>query len=553
MRGSPPTVDFYLYATHEVAVWEPVWQALRRRGVDAQFVLEPPGVHTAMGSVPDPTNGWRNDTSGELQPLVDESTHEAMAALLQRRGLPWIDARRTAADAVVTTQGAGWLWPYEGLRIKTEYGASAFHGAFGHGAVNEGLDAVLAHGPYSASAMSAHIDRSRIHLVGYPKWAPALRSGLDRATARGALGLPTDGTVVAWLPTWAHNTGIDDYAGALADLAEHHVVVAKPHHNNLRFESARLTAIDARIQVRSDLHSLVELVVAADVVVADARSGALAEAVLGDRPAVGLLPRGGDPRAAGVLGGFEDAVVWCNEPDGLADAITRARSADLGTARSAWRRWLFGDAGPHDDERAADVILRLVLERRGERTTDQDGASLDLAIDRLARNDRPDPHAVCAMFLSAWPRWPGHPRLLALLASVRGELEADELLACSRAVRVAGLTDACPLVAVRGDRRLDPVRRLAATAALALELEDLDAADAFPAQAASLEPGRYPDALLALDRVPSSLPSFVWSVATSPERCAALASALASLGAAAEADLVTTHGRALADGVTVLA
>lgn len=551
MPGMTFMVDFYLYASHEVAVWEPMWQALRRRGVDAAFILEPPGVHTASGSVPDGANGWRDDKAGPVVPLMNEATFTAIGALLDGRGLPHLDARRVDADAVITTQGTGWLWPYQGLKIKTEYGASAFHGAFGHGWVNTGLDAVLVHGPFSAAAIGAHLDRSRIVEVGYPKWAPARRAGIGRDAARVALGLPLDRPVAAWLPTWAHNSGIEAYAAALGALADRYLVVAKPHHNNVRFESERLAAIDPRVDVRRDLHSLVELVLAADVVIADARSGVLAEVLLADRPAVGLLPAGETPRSVGVLPGFDETVVWCDRPDDLVAAVARARTCDLGEARAPWRRWFFGDSGVDDDERAADVIVRLVRDRRAATVARVDGPTVDRALDRLAGQATPDPRVIVATFESAWACWPGHPRLLRLVADHRDRLDIGELLACSRAIRRAGHEAECPLVASVHDPGVDPVRRLAATAVLGLELEDADAAAAFPELAVSLDPDRYVDALVTLDRVPGSLPAFVMAAATDSGRCEALAAALDRLGATSEAELVAAHGRTLAEGVAV--
>ena len=333
MDARPFTVDFYLYSSHEVAVWEPLWRALRRRGVDAQIVLEPPGMHRAMGSVPDPRNGWHDDKNGPVEPLVDVSTQRHLAELLDGQAMSWIEHSRTNADAVITTQGIGWLAHYNGVRIKTEYGACAFVDVYGHGPVNEGLDLVLAHGPFSALTISAHLPHDRVQIVGYPKWAAALRSGLDRQSARQELGISAGDTLVAWLPTWAHNSAMDAYGDALGELAKRHLVVAKPHHNNVRFERERLSQINPSIEVRDDLHSLVELMIAADVVVADGRSGVLAETILADRPAVGLLP-GVSPRAHGMLEGMGDAIVWCEDPRLLTEAVEDALAHDRSEARS---------------------------------------------------------------------------------------------------------------------------------------------------------------------------------------------------------------------------
>lgn len=539
MDPGPLIVDFYLYSSHEVAVWEPIWRSLRRRGVDARIVLEPPGIHRAIGSVPDAAAGWHDDKNGtRLEPLVDPTTHAHLEDLLRSRDLPWIDHSRSHAHAVITTQGTGWLHHYHGLRIKTEYGASSFVDVYGHGPINNGLDLVLAHGPFSARAISAHVPMDRIKVVGYPKWSPALRSGLERAAARDLLDLPHDRTLVAWLPTWAHNATIDDYRQALAELAESHTVVAKPHHNNVRFESARLAEIDQRIVVRSDLHSLVELMIAADVVVADGRSGALAETILADRPAVGLLP-GVSPRANGIVEGLGDAVVWCRKPGDLAAAVADALGTDRGNARDGWRRWLYADFAGYDDDVAADAIIGAVRNRLRPTTAVLPLAELDELLDQVV-----DGPTLCRAFAAAWPVWPGHPRLCQLLQRHRHELDDHGRTTCARLVREDGRSDLCPLFDVVDDGGVDPVTRTVAAAALAVVFDE-EMSERFVTLVGQVDPADFSDALTRLDATPAAIPVFLQAAATTPDRCDALARALTRLGADTEAQLLLDHGRTL--------
>lgn len=536
----PHTVDFYLYSAHEIAVFEPVWRSLRQRGVDAQLVLEPPGRHRAMGSVPNPERKWFNDLDGTVVPLVDDDTFAAIAATLDERGLPWIEHSRVHADAVLTTQGVGWLLHYgQTLRIRMEYGASAFVDVYGHGQVNQGLDAVLAHGPFSARAISAHLAPERIHQVGYPKWSPALAAGLDRDAARAALDLPTDASVVAWLPTWAHNAGIDDYGEALAELADHHLVVAKPHHNNVRFERDRLAAIDPRIVVRADLHSLVPLVIAADAVVADSRSGALAETIIANRPAVGLLP-GIDARANGMLESFDDAVVWCQEPGQLGHAIADALAVDRSAARDVWRSWLFGDAGAADADRAAATVIELIDSGRLRGTAGLPLSDLDVLIDETGD----DQDQLRATLHRAWPLWPGHPRLTQLVRRVAAVADPQCLLPLAQLVRSTGHQACCPLTFALTIEAA-PVRKLVAAALAAEILEDATATEQFGALAAAVPDHEIELALHQLAIVPTAIAAFVHASASSPARCRELARALNALGAQAEAAAVDNYGKSL--------
>lgn len=535
-------VDFYLYSSHEVAVWEPLWRCLRQRGVDAHLIIEPPGVHRAMGTRPTASTNWTDDKDGPVVPLVDDDTFTEITQLLERRGVPWLEESRPHADAVITTQGTGWLDHYgRALRIKTEYGASVFVGPFGHGTINRDHDAVLVHGDYSRAALRAHVPSERLHTIGYPKWAPTLRQRLSPADARALLGIENTKPVLAWLPTWAHNSSIDDYGDALGELADSFLVVVKPHHNNVRFEADRLAAIDERIVVRSDLHSLVPLLIAADVVVADSRSGALAETFLADRPAVGLLP-GIEPIDHGVPAGLGDAIDWCRSPGELRRAVTTATSTDRSAARATWRNWLFTNFDGRDDEVGATTIIGLIEARTPQPAIRPALDSVDVLVNST---DPSRPDDVVETLATAWPCWPGHPNLLTLLETASGTLGTADLASCARLVRTAGLIVHCPLVAAMLDESRDPVARLAAAAVAATDFEDPGAADSFSSLVDQVSADRFGEALYELDLVPSALPVFVHHAATTPERCRSLAVELDKLGAADAAASLLEFGDVL--------
>lgn len=536
------TVDFYLYSSHEVAVWEPIWRVLRRRGVDAQFVLEPPGVHPALGSVPDSDNGWFDDKDGPVEPLVNDETYQEIQHALHSLGLGHIDRSRVDADAAITTQGVGWLLHYrEALRIKTEYGASAFAGAYGHGSVNQGHDMVLSHGAFSKGAISAHFPPLRIRIAGYPKWAPTLRARPTTAEARAALEVDSELPILAWLPTWAQNSGIDRYADALAELADRFLIIAKPHHNNVRFETERLESIDPRIVVRTDLHSLVPLLMAADIAVTDSRSGALAETFLADRPVVGLLPAA-DPAASGVPKDLEDAVVWCSDPSDLTRAVGEALTTDRSEARGRWRRWLFADLANRDDEVAADVLIDALRDHTPQTTSSLPLTAVD---DLIAATDLHDSADIWRTVERAWPLWPTHPSLLALIEKAGPDAPAPMLLALSRLVRESKIFDACPLVALMNDPHADPLRRLSSAALAAIELEDEDASDRFQELVDEIPTERFDETFYELDLTPEAIPVFVQLAATSSDRCRMLARGLDRLGAQEEAEAVSAYGATL--------
>ena len=532
MIRSPFTVDLYVYAGHEVAVWEPIWWRLRQRGVDAQFVVEPPGVNRARGSVPDPTNGWRDDKAGgRLDDLMNEDMYTTVCASLQRRGLSWLDCARLDADAVLTTSGVGWFSAYRGLRIRTMYGVGAVVDSYGHGAVNDGIDLVLAHGSFSAEAIRAGSPHTRVETVGFPKWADQRRSDRTKAEARAELGLATDGQpVVAWLPTWAHNSSLDRFSAAVADLAKDHLVVAKPHHNNLRFERERLASIDPSIVVLEELDTLVPLIVAADVVVSDVRSGGLTEGVLGDRPVVGLSSDG-PVDDQGLLNGLGAVVALCDDPADLRTAIGRAAEPDRAEARRGWAEWWFGPSDGADDIRAADVIVARIDEARRSIDPGPTIADVDRWVADAAGSDSPELRE--SIVRTAWPTWSQDPRIRSLLDQVAIEADIPVLESCSAFVRLTNDADRCPLQTRWSDETAAIDDRLAAAAVAAVAFADDAAAGTFIELAAAAPAADYDRCLVAiLSYEPSLLPAFAAHAAASPENRDQLAVALRDIGAA---------------------
>lgn len=359
-------LDLYLYSAHEVGVWAPVVGPLRTRGVDVRFVLEPPGRNIARGSSPDPQRGWLDLKGERLVDLVDAPTEALVREALESVAEAPLRRRRSGA-AGATTQGARWLRPYAGARIRSMYGVGFVTDAYGHGPVNAGFDVVLAHGPFSASAIARHVPEVPVVVVGFPKWAAFRRGELSRDEARRTLGLPAGGRpVLAWLPTWAHNSSLDE-ADALAALASDFQVVMKPHHNSTRFESARLEPVRERLTVLPSTSSLVHVMVAADVIVSDVRSGGFTEGLLADRPVIGMtrpVPSAtGMPSA--VHPGAAEAADICSDPSELPALARRAHDGD--PHRDGRRRWvpeLFGATGGSDADLAAVAIVETLAARQ---------------------------------------------------------------------------------------------------------------------------------------------------------------------------------------------
>lgn len=527
------TIDFYVYALHEIDVWEPIWWQLRARGVDAQFVIEPPGVNRSRGSMPDSENGWLDDKDNStIVELMDQATFELSTQRLASSGIGWLEILRPDADVAVTTSGVGWLGAYQGSRVRTMYGVGAVTDSYGHGPINSGLDAVLVHGEFSARAISQVLPRERIYTVGFPKWSPATRSHLDRPGHREALGLVGDDRpVVAWLPTWAHNSSLDAYRDAVADLSRDHLVIAKPHHNNLRFEQQRLAGVPDQIKILDGVTSLISPVLAADVVVGDVRSGGITEALLADRPVVGLVTSG-SVESQHLLAGLEEAVSICVDPLDLRGAIERARSREAAAARTRWAEWFF-DATDRDDERAADALITVA--RRARRSL-----RIEVSLEELEEGLRdlegvPPVDRVAQLLLLAWPSWSGDPRLTALLEQLRCAGDPAMVLRCARVVRESGHIELCPLRAFSRDSSNPIDHRLAGCALGSLVFGDDELAAEFHELCQQVAEDELESSLVSLlTHAPSTVPTFVSVAAEQGSNRSVLVELLCSHGVEAD-------------------
>lgn len=353
-------LDFYVYSPHETVLWKPVWQALRERGVDAQFVVEPPGVCTASGSVPDPKQGYRDVKTENLRPLMTPEAYAAITGLLRDLGCSFLDrSRRKEADAVVTTQGTGWLWRYRGLKFRTMYGVGATRDSYGHGPVNQGMDAVFVHGELSRQASSAHVPADRIFACGFPKYSAYFRGEVSLSEWRERFRLDPRKKTLAYLPTWAHNSSLGRYPEAIARLAGEYNVLCKPHHNNLHFERERLQPLleAPGVTVAAGVPTIVPFLACADVVLADVRSGAFTEAFLLDRPTVGLSPAG-DREADNLIDAAYEAAAVCGDHTQLEALVQEAAEHDpyrQGRRRLAAR--LFSSHEGQDDVVMAEAMI----------------------------------------------------------------------------------------------------------------------------------------------------------------------------------------------------
>ena len=354
-------VDFYLYATHEVATAAPILTTLRGWGVDAAFVLEPPGRHLAIGSTPDPSRGWLDRKDARLVPLVDEEMHSTLSELVSASGVPLVASPRRDTTVAITTQGRAWLRRYECALVRLGYGVGLVEDSYGHGDVNRGFDLVLAHGAVSSAAIETSVPGTCVDTVGYPKWASFLRGEQGMVQARARLGLDPSRRTLLYAPTWAHRSSLETMANVIAGLRDIWQVVVKPHHNSLHLERRRLDGLSRHVP-DTDVwtrHDLVPYITAADVVITDVVSGAFTESLLARRPVIGLAT--GTERLLPVA---RECAPVLTDPSDVPAVLADAPWRRFEESARHWSPALFHQSDGHDDELAAQAVQRCAISRR---------------------------------------------------------------------------------------------------------------------------------------------------------------------------------------------
>jgi malonyl-CoA O-methyltransferase len=337
-------IDFYLIDAMEIENYVPIWRALRSRGVEAELVAVPGRDNTA-------TRGWFD--------------YENAISILETRGLPYTNVPDYGCAAAVTTQFARILALYRRLRLRLMYGVNLSDTIFTHTQeACAGFDGVLVHGPYSQAKVRRWLPEESVRIIGYPKYDAFFAHAVEKAKLRAQLGIDSRQSIL-YLPTWEGRSSIDRFFPVLASLTDQFQLLIKPHHCTARMESERMRMLqNSAARLVSGNHLTSKLYAAADVVVADISSGAFGEAILTDRPLIGIHPNA-DDRKQHVDERVYQAAPICEDPADLLHLVSLALlSNGLTEARVALREELCSFRDGHAADRAAEAILQLVADNQ---------------------------------------------------------------------------------------------------------------------------------------------------------------------------------------------
>jgi malonyl-CoA O-methyltransferase len=262
-------IDFYLIDAMEIDNYSPILQALRKRGINAQFVAVPGKANTAS---------------------TDWFDYENAIRILKEKELPYTTHPNYWCSAAITTQNIDILSPYRGEKIRLMYGVNMFKNAFGnteHSTI--GFDAVLVHGPFSQSIVCQWKNEDFVKIVGFPKYDSFFRGEKNIEKIQKNLKLKPDKKIILYLPTWANKSSIDLFIDDIASLNHNYQVLIKPHHCTARMELDRMKKLrESGSKILDGNQPLDELFSIADIIIVDVSSGAFTEAILTDCRLIGL-------------------------------------------------------------------------------------------------------------------------------------------------------------------------------------------------------------------------------------------------------------------------
>lgn len=336
-------IDFYLIDAMEIDNYVPIWQALRKRGVNAQIVAVPGRKNTA-------SKGWFD--------------FDNAIRFLDEKNIPYTTTPDYHSAGAITTQHSDILSPYHGKKFRLMYGVSMPRDSFSNTeCAASGFDGVLVHGPFSQSLVCQWKSKEEVPIIGYPKYDFFFRKEVNKKQISARLGLNNAQPILVYLPTWANNSSIDLFFPAIASLDHRYQFVVKLHHCTARMEPKRMKIIeDSKVKLVEGDYNISELYSIADLVIADVNSGAFAEAILTNpnRPLVGLntnseyLEVNNCPR-------LFDAAAICTNPAQLENLIDKVLLHDGHyTKRKQLRDELFSYKNGHAADKAAEAILNLL-------------------------------------------------------------------------------------------------------------------------------------------------------------------------------------------------
>lgn len=257
IQDSSSEVEFYLIDSFEISHFLPIYQALKRNGIKACFVAEPPAINSA-------------DSWFDYQEAIN---------ILHRKNIDYCTLRNPNAKVAFTTQFARNLKYYNGIKCQMSYGAVVMkEKAFQiKKEVAMQFDYIFTNGELYKNILTQWLLPSQVVDMSYPRYLEDFERKTDKEEILSELKIKTDKPIIVYYPTWDEYSSIQLYEKTLNQLRKDFYLISKPHHcvwrSNDKMESL-LRCSDLVLDGKFDLY---KTAIITDCAICDARSGVVTE------------------------------------------------------------------------------------------------------------------------------------------------------------------------------------------------------------------------------------------------------------------------------------
>lgn len=255
-------VEFYLVDSFEIINLMPFYNLFRKAGAHAVFVAEAPTTNVA--------GTWFD--------------YDRAIEILKENCLEYKEECNANAQIAFTTQDVINLSKYsEGTkRINCSYGYGLIRDSYAFSKrVVDGFDYKLCNGDYQKRILEKSCPKStELFVVGMPKYYG--KTFVDKNQIITELGINTNKKMVVYFPTWDENCCVEQFYQEFMQLREEFYIITKMHHVLERmkeYQNTRMLIKEFSDLVIESNYSLGSIASIADIIIADAKSGASLEAI----------------------------------------------------------------------------------------------------------------------------------------------------------------------------------------------------------------------------------------------------------------------------------
>ena len=261
MRKEYITVEFYLVDAFEIYHFVPYYHEFRKRGVYAIFVAEPPELNVA--------GKWFN--------------YEQARQILIDNCLEYVEMHNKYATYAFTTQDAINLKMYsqKTVRINLSYGYGLIKKSYAFcDRVLKGFDYKIVNGEFQSRQLSLHNANTRLLMGGLAKYSSL--KNFEKEDVLHELGIIPNKPILVYFPTYDDECCADVICECSEEIRNKYYLVVKLHHCLDRLAGCadiKRKLVESADYVLPGNYPFEKAASVADVVVADAKSGAGMEAV----------------------------------------------------------------------------------------------------------------------------------------------------------------------------------------------------------------------------------------------------------------------------------